>query len=373
MDEPGRRETRDGPQPLRVVIVTPLGRGGRGGIDRLMDELRVSLRLPRFAEAEVTFLTSRGQGSQAAAPLHIARLLAALLRRRLTGRVDVVHINLSQTGSTYRKLVIGAFCRLLRLPYVLHLHGSRYRQFWDGAPKPVSRAIARMFAGSARILVLGSVWRDYVGGKVPEACERILVLPNASRDPGRRERVAGRPLHILFAGRLGERKGIVELVAALGLLKDRPWRATLAGDGDVEKTRQAVAALGLTDRVSIPGWISGEAFEALLGEADILTLPSYDENLPLSVIEAFARETPVVCTPVGAVPDIVEDGKTGLLVQPGDAAGLATALGRLLDAPDLRQSLATHARALFEERLEFVDYTGRLIAAWKTAAAHGRR
>ncbi|MGY2047800.1 glycosyltransferase family 4 protein [Methylobacterium sp. JK268] len=362
---------RTAPDRLRVVVVTPLGQGGRGGIDRQMDEMRSALRLPQFAHVEAVFMTTRGQGSHAASPLLIARLLAGLARRRFVGGIDAVHINLSQRGSTYRKLIVSGFCRLLGLPYVLHLHGSRYRQFWDGAPAPLSRAITGMFAGSAAVLVLGSVWRDYIAGRVPSV--PTVILPSSTRDPGVADRPEGRPLHILFAGRLGERKGVLDLAAALARLPQRNWRATLAGDGEVERTRRAVEALGLADRVAVPGWVSGTTYEELLADSDIVVLPSYDENLPLSVVEAFARGRPVVCTPVGAIPDIVEDGQTGLLVAPGDVEGLAAALDGLLCDEALRRRLGAGARRVFEDRLELTRYAATLVETWRRAAAMARR
>jgi glycosyltransferase involved in cell wall biosynthesis len=357
---------------IKVVVVTPLGLGGRGGIDRLMDELRQILRQPYFSMAHVEFWTSRGQRSQAFTPFYVGGIILRLLRNKIRSNVDVVHINLSQSGSTYRKLVIALFCRLVSLPYVLHLHGSRYRQFWDAAPPALSKAISGMFAGSAAILVLGTVWKEYVTARLPEVGSRVAVLPTATRDFSGPKRLRSGPLHILFSGRHGERKGVLELVAALGRMSGRTdWRATLTGDGDVDRTRERVRELGIEDRVNVPGWISVEAFELLLDGADILALPSHDENLPLSVVEAFARGISVVCTPVGALPDIVEHEGSGLLVQPGDVDGLTEAIGRLLDDRKLRHSLAKRAREIFEERLELTSYAERLVHVWQ--AAHSAR
>jgi glycosyltransferase involved in cell wall biosynthesis len=227
-----------------------------------------------------------------------------------------------------------------------------------------------MFSGSAFNLVLGTVWRDFVISKVPSCEPRIAIFPTATRDPGRRtEKPPHKPLRILFSGRHGARKGVPELTAALGNLSDdKSWHATLTGDGEFEATRNEVAQLGLSDRIEIPGWISVEAFETLLDEADILVLPSHDENLPLSIVEAFARSIAVVCTPVGAIPDIVEDGKSGLLVKPGDVEALTQALARVLHDGSLRESLGRQARGIFEERLNLSAYADRLIALWREAA-----
>jgi glycosyltransferase involved in cell wall biosynthesis len=355
---------------LCVTVVTPLGFGGRGGIDRLMDELRSIFRQPGYERLKVEFRQSRGPGSIFLSPIYLLNLAAALVWSKIRSRVDVVHINLSQDGSSYRKLLVAWLCRRLSIPYVLHLHGSRYRQFWDNASNPLNRALARMFSKSAAVVVLGTVWKEYVSGKVPSfPADSIVILPTATQDPG----VPGlrpepHPLHILFAGRHGARKGVWDLTEALGnLASDGTWRATLSGDGEYELTKTKLKERGIADRVDVPGWISTQAFTDLLAGTDILVLPSYDENLPLSVVEAFARGIAVICTPVGALTDIVEHEKSGILVEPGNVQGLTEAIRRLLHDGQLRATLGAQARHVYEERLNLDSYAKRLAGVWRAA------
>jgi glycosyltransferase involved in cell wall biosynthesis len=352
-------------------VLTPLGAGGRGGIDRLMDELRTLFEQGHVGKIEVAFSTSRGPGNLATAPFYFVASLISLIARKATGRVDVVHINLAQYGSAYRKMTFAWLARMLGIPYVVHLHGSRFRQFWDGASPWLDRALARMFSRAACTMVLGSVWADYVSNKAPEAASKIAIFPTATRDNACRRvaRTEG-PVRIIFSGKHGERKGVRELTAALGKLAgDRRWQATLTGNGEIEKTRATVVELGIADRVDVPGWISAEAFDALIADADILVLPSFDENLPLSVVEAFARGVAVICTPVGALPDIVEHEVTGLLVQPGDVDGLTAALERMIGDPALRERLGHNARAVFDERLNLEHYAVKLVDMWQRCCA----
>jgi glycosyltransferase involved in cell wall biosynthesis len=92
------------------------------------------------------------------------------------------------------------------------------------------------------------------------------------------------------------------------------------------------------------------------------------ENLPLSIVEAFAHGVPVICTPVGSVPEIVEDGRTGLIVPAGDSKALARALKRLIQDKGLRNSLASAGLEAFAARFELGGYVRRLAALWKAAA-----
>lgn len=358
-------------RPVQVLVVTPLGEGGKGGIDRIMDEIRRRLAATPRGDVAVSFGVTRGQGHIAWSPLLVGRLLTRMAGRPLTGAPDVAHINLSSHGSTLRKLAVARTARLLGVPYLIHLHGSEFRTYWQDASPALARRIRDMFAHASGILVLGGVWRDFVAERVPEAASRIEILPNATaratsaRAP--REGVAT----ILFLGELGERKGVPQLVEALSRLpREASWRAVIAGNGAVDATRAAISGHDLSERVEVPGWVGPADVDRLLAEADILVLPSFGENLPMSVIEGMARGLAVVTTPVGAVEDIIRDGETGLLVQPGDSLGLADALERVVSDETLRRRLGENARAFHEEHLEIERYVDRLVEIWRR---HARR
>jgi glycosyltransferase involved in cell wall biosynthesis len=287
---------------------------------------------------------------------------------RMAGRADVVHINLSSHGSTYRKLVIAGSARMLGIPYVLHLHGSQYQKFWKESGF-LSRRIRNLFEHAARVIVLGRIWRDFVAARAPGAANRIVIVPNATEAPSLPHAGGGEQVHILFLGRVGERKGVPQLIEALGRLSAiQGWRATIAGDGDVEAMCAKAAAVGLAGRVSLPGWVGPDGVAALIAEADILALPSFAENLPVSVIEGMAAGLAVVATPVGAVEDIVVDGQSGLLVPPGDVEALAEALRRLVEDPALRERLGTAAMAIHRQRLDLAPFADAICDVWRQAA-----
>ncbi|WP_198030108.1 glycosyltransferase family 4 protein [Bradyrhizobium sp. Tv2a-2] len=337
----------------------------------MMAELRCALRVDRFANIKVSFVTTRGPGSILLSPLFLAQAIVRLVLLRLLGRADVVHINLSAFGSTYRKLILARISRISGLPYVLHLHSDQFDRFWDSQGSILKKEIDLMFLRSERIIVLGNYWKRVVSDRVPDCSAKIIIVPNATRAAGFRDpNIMKQAADILFLGRLGLRKGVPELVRALASLGSKSgWRATLAGDGAVGDTRAAVERAGLGDRVSVPGWVGPAQVEALLRAANILVLPSFSENLPMSVIEALAHGAAVVCTPVGALPDLIEHERTGLIVEPGDVEGLASALGRLIDDPELRQRLGENGRTLHKTRLAIEICAERLVAIW-TEAVH---
>ncbi|MGI0523742.1 glycosyltransferase family 4 protein [Rhizobium giardinii] len=331
-----------------------------------MDEVRKIARLKSPAHVSISFGATRGQGSILLSPVYLVSFLARMAALKVFGRVDVLHINLSSHGSVRRKTVAARWARLLGIPYVIHLHGSRFRQFWNESAPGVAGAITLMFASASRIIVLGHVWKSFISEKVPGVAKRIVIVPNATPKPVLAPvKDESDSLRILFLGKIGARKGVPQLVEALSMLpKDGTWRAIIAGDGDVEATRQEIERLALSDYVTLPGWVGPSQVADLLSRSDVLVLPSFDENLPMSVIEGMAAGLAVVATPVGAVEDIITHGKTGLLVPPGDAKAIAASISLLLQQPQMRKDLGENAKRLHAAKLEISTYFERLVEVW---------
>lgn len=352
-----------------MLVATPVAATGQGGIDRVMGSLRDQLQRDGLPDFKVSFAASRGGGPAALSPLFTLAFIARMLRDKVAGRLDLVHINLASYGSTWRKLAIASTAKAIGVPYVLHLHGADYDDFWTGQGPWFSRRIRDLFENAARVVVLGRVWRDFVAKHAPGAVDRIEIIPNATARPSLQHVGGGDSVHILFLGRLGDRKGVPQLGEALNRMKGiAGWRATLAGDGAVEEARAKAAEYQLSDRVDIPGWVGPQQVDELIANADILALPSFAENLPVSVIEAMAAGLAVVTTPVGAVEDIVHDGETGLLVAPGDVDALTAALTRLVGDPQLRARIGAAALAFHREKLDLEPFAEAMRRLWLAAA-----
>jgi glycosyltransferase involved in cell wall biosynthesis len=158
---------------------------------------------------------------------------------------------------------------------------------------------------------------------------------------------AGTPPVILSVGSLTPRKGHDTLIAALGLLADRPWTCVIAGADDRDPAWAATLrdrAAALPGRVRIIGAVDRDALDALYAGADIFCLPSRHEGYGMVFAEAMMRGLPIVAARAGAVPEVVPQA-AGLLVPPGDAAALAGALARLLDDPEAARATAAAGRA----------------------------
>jgi glycosyltransferase involved in cell wall biosynthesis/peptidoglycan/xylan/chitin deacetylase (PgdA/CDA1 family) len=185
--------------------------------------------------------------------------------------------------------------------------------------------------------------------------EKIVVIPNGIDSTIFAARqYSPRPRQIAMVACLREEKRIDVLIGAAPQILARfpDARFVIAGDGTCRESLVALAGqLGVADRISFLG--HRDDVPAILAQADMFVLPSRSEALPNSVIEAMVSGLPVVASDVGGIPELVDDGKTGYLVPPGDPQALAAALGRLLEDPQRAAELGRAGRIKIEQNFSF--------------------
>lgn len=169
------------------------------------------------------------------------------------------------------------------------------------------------------------------------------------------------PLELLFVGRLVERKGVEVLVRALArVVRRRDARLTVVGEGSWEpRIRAAVEETGMGDRVRFAGHVPAEELSRRYRACDIVVLPAVvdrkgdTEGLGVVLLEALRYGRPVIASRVGGIPDIVEDGRTGWLVPPGDPGALAEAVLRVAARPAESRRVAREGRRIVAERFSW--------------------
>jgi glycosyltransferase involved in cell wall biosynthesis len=303
--------------------------------------------------------------------LHVALLPLSLLKRP---RVALVQAT-ADTGY-FRDLALLIVCRLHGVPVVLHWHGTPEspqfpgHSWWRRALFGLGTRLSR------RVIVLAESYRAYFAAFVPE--HKLTVIPNfidGSRFAAP-ERTGTGTATVLFVGRIGPQKGVDVLLDALSRARaaGADLRAVLVGAGESpeawsEASRHPLVAQGVA-RLTGP---LGDERIAEYAAADIFCLPTRADSLPLALLEAMAAGLPPVCSAVGAIPWVLEDGGSGVLVPPGHAAALAEALSRLARDPAWRRDLGARARRRQQAAFDAVSAAPALEAAlgWTRAAAQG--
>src|SRR4028118_1177300 len=274
--------------------------------------------------------------------------IVELFWRLLQREVDLVHIHVSERGSAFRQAITTLIVMLFRKPVIMHTHSSDFHSFYSKLPGWIKQWMSWVFGSCTRFIVLSDSWKKYYIENLGLKPERVIVLPNPVKLPLQiPQRKGSEKVSFVFLGRIGQRKGAFDLINAFASLPDElktRSRLTIAGDGEGEKARRLVESLNLTDYITIFDWINQEQRDALLAKADVFVLPSYNEGLPMALLEAMSWGLPVITTPVGGIPEVVTDNGTGLLVNPGDVQQLAEAVQSLIEYESLRLDLGSAAR-----------------------------
>lgn len=338
----------------RVLVVGP-GPHSLGGVWSAIDTL---LHSPLADAYELQHVATHRDGSAAAklrqAATGIARAGAAMVRG-----VDMVWIHSSADASFRRKAVVATLARLTRTPYVFHSHTSGMVRYYEGASGSERAVVRRVLRSAALVVALGDSWERALNSMAPCVSVRVMNPVDVPADAGHG---VGGDGPVLVTGRVGDHKGSRVLVEALALVADRhPGRhLVLAGDGDPAPVRELAARLGVSDRVTLTGWVDGDRVARLLDEASVFALPSRDEGMPMALLEAMARGVPCIVTPVGGIPDLVADGEHVLFVAPDDPRGLADALDRLWSHPDEARAMGERGRQRVRERCSTTVVAGQL-------------
>jgi glycosyltransferase involved in cell wall biosynthesis len=172
-----------------------------------------------------------------------------------------------------------------------------------------------------------------------------------------------RPNLIGYIGRLSAEKGVQHFAQALPaiLSNHQDLHVLIGGDGQLKQEIEAsLQEGGIAAHVDLPGWISHEELPKYLNQLRLLVLPSYTEGLPNIMLEAMACGTPVLATPVGAIPDVIWDGETGFIMENNSPECIARNVMRVLSDPDL-EGIAERGRAFVEREFTFE----KAVERWK--------
>lgn len=312
---------------VKVFDLASMGRTGRSGV--------FSVR--RFAE--------------------VLGLVAKLLVCLVVRRPALAYVTPAQSAlGAIRDLVVTTVLTCSGVPYVLHFHGAHFRERYESMGPLLERAFRLMLAKARSLIVVADAFKGQFTDLISP--DRIFLVPNCvagdifpldkelqlKLDTIRNERHKD-SLHVLFLSNLTRAKGVFDVIEACRLLISNGIYVcfTFAGEWPADRTREEVERLvesyGLQENVRFPGVVTGQAKRELLQNADVFILPSYNEALPVSVLEAMAWGLPVVTTRVGAIPELITDGENGFLVEPGDVEALVNRLRDLSRSPDLRRSM----------------------------------
>jgi glycosyltransferase involved in cell wall biosynthesis len=291
-----------------------------------------------------------------------------LLKSAFSERADVIHVF---TGASTFFGIFSLFVgRLKRVPSVISFFGKE--QF-----ETVTLIQRAMLPFSLRLATSIGVNTPYTRGLVPEAFRgktHVLLGGAELSEPVSSPRFNGKASTILFVGRLIERKGEDDLIKALQLVREKcpQSRLVLVGDGPDRKRFEDLArSLDLSGDVEFRGTLTGRALNDAYEESSVVVLPSKhvkgdssSETMGFTLIEASMHSKPLVGTLHGGIPEIIKEGKNGLLVPENSPIELAAALVRILSDEELAKRLGKNALEMAEDKFTWRAATDRLLESY---------
>jgi glycosyltransferase involved in cell wall biosynthesis len=305
-----------------------------------------------------------------------ADMLRALGRRD----VELVYLPIAKNRLGFLRdapLLLAA--RATRRTTMVHFHARGFDEFRRSQPRWM-REVIQLCLKSERThaIVLGERLRNEFGGLIPG--QRVHVLPNGVTDHRTKaDNTTSGPPTVLHLSTLWSAKGVFEVLESAANLRSRfpGIRYVLAGawfsPAEARRAERYVTDHDLPDSVRVLGPVTGDQKSELLATATVLVFPSHSEGHPLVVLEALSASLPVIATRVGAIPEIIDDGKEGFLVEPGDVDALIERIAQVIGDPALRAEMGRLARDRYERDFTANRFVDELGSIWCSITGHNRR
>ena len=312
----------------------------RGSIAAVVEAYRANGLFRRWP---IEYLASHGDGSRSERLSYAMKAMRRFAEILFRERSVAVHLHTAARGNFWRDLPYMLAAIAAGRPLLLQLHGAGFERFYDGCDSAARALIRFVLDRAATVIVATDSRRSWVRSICRNA--NAVVVPNPVT-PVEVAPASGERNMILFLGKLQQSKGIFDLLQAVAAVRATVpgVRLVCAGDGERIAVARHAERLGIADAVKFTGWVGPSGKRALLENAAVLALPSYDEALPMSLLEAMSAGVPVIASPVGGIQEVVVEGVTGLLVAPGDVQTLERLLRRVLEDRALAARIGSAGR-----------------------------
>lgn len=288
-------------------------------------------------QTNLEYVSTSITGSVPARLLFTAKAILKIAGKFLKNHYDIVHVHMAERGSVYRKNIVISLAKLFRSKVVIHMHGAEFQVWYQSLSDAKQQGVRNILNKADKILILGQYWKDFICSLVAEK-DRVCVLHNAVCVGAQNPYNLG-ATNMLFLGVVGQRKGIFDLLQAVKIADDQlPANAVLTIYGPEAEGRidDEIKKLELSHRAVYKGWLSSDKKPEVFAGTAVNILPSYNEGLPMTILETMAYGIPNISTNVAAIPEAVNE-ENGAIICPGDIAHLAREIIQLMNDAKIRK------------------------------------
>ena len=267
-------------------------------------------------------------------------------------QAKIAHIHTPSYGSFWYNTLYIKISKIFGIKVILHIHGGAFDRFYFNSKK--QRKIKKNIQKADKVIVLSKYW-EKVFEKICDK-NKITIIPNSVKLPEKTSKLNTQ--NVLFVGSDWKRKGVFDIIKTCKILvnKDKRINFIIAGTDNNVNIKSEINKEKITENFKLVGNISGERKDLLFLKSSVYILPSYNENMPITILEAMSYGLPIISTYVGAIPEIIKDGYNGYLIKKGDYIDLAKKIKILINKKDLRKKMGKNALITIKKR-----YSNKII------------
>ena len=250
--------------------------------------------------------------------------------------IRIIHIQGAAFASFERNMFFVRVGKLFGKKVIMHMHCADFESYYN--PSSHKQRIVDTINACDLYLVLFNSWKEYFKGiGVNENIIKVLnntITPPVHRLVERDKNV----FNLLYLGVIGQRKGIYDILKALKEHReqfDGKVHLRIGGNQEEDILKACIHENDLESMVTFKGFVSGDKKIECLNWADAYILPSFNEGLPIGILEAMSYGHPIISSPVGGIPEVVKDGENGCMVEPGNLEEIAAAILKFVQNKDL--------------------------------------
>lgn len=263
-------------------------------------------------------------------------LIRIVIKLIFNKRIKIVHLHGAANASFWRCRIYINISKYFSKKIILHEHAADFKEFFNTCDK--KHKIIATLNKCDILIVLSQSWKQYFIS-IGINDDKIIVLNNVVNSPRSKNisKTQDNKLHLLYLGEISKRKGCFDLLDCINqsreIFKEKIFLRI--GGNVVDRDINAyIRKYSLQNIIKYEGWISGIQKDEMLRWADVYILPSYNEGLPIAILESMSYKHPIISTKVGGIPEVVKNLFNGILIEPGNIKDMALAINYYLDNPN---------------------------------------
>lgn len=344
--------------------MTGVSEDTKGGMYTVVDNYLNSSKLKK--NADIKYIPISTVGSIPHRLIFTFKGIIGILKELIFHHYDIIHIHMSEKGSVYRKNIVISISKILNKKIIIHMHGAEFEDWFNTLNPRRRKRVIKIINKGDEIIILGDYWKSFFESVVHDNVKVTRLynaVPTYRINPYNHNAKS-----FLFLGALIKRKGIYDLLQAIFNIYDEiPSDITfdLYGPDTSNEIHKKILEFNIQDKVFYHGWLEKNKKVEVLNNTMANILPSYNEGLPMTILETMAFGIPNISTRVAAIPEAIENRVNGILITEGDVDELARAILYFIKNREKLESYSEKSYSQIKRNFSIDTHVEQLLSIYR--------